>query len=82
MKIAISISAKTFDLAESLAKRLKVSRSKIFAMGIEKLNEKLGEEFDRDEITKKLNGFYAEYQAEDEPEFRVIATRSLESNEW
>jgi hypothetical protein len=78
MKIAISISAKTFDLAESLAKRLKVSRSKIFAMGI----EKLGEEFDRDEITKKLNDFYTEHQAEDESEFRVIATRSLESNEW
>ncbi len=82
MKIEISVSPKIFELSESLAKRLKVSRSKIFAMGIEKLNEKLAEEIDKAEITKKINDFYAKYTAEDVPDIRIMATRSFERNEW
>ncbi len=39
MKTAISVSDDVFQLSETLSKKLKVSRSKIFAMGVKKLAE-------------------------------------------
>ena len=51
MKTAISVSNDVFELSERLAKKLKVSRSKIFAMGV----KKLGEEYDENDIISKIN---------------------------
>ena len=78
MKTAISVSDEIFELSERLAKRLKVSRSKIFAMGVEKLCE----EFEKDEIIEKLNKFYSENPAEVDPLIRRMATRSILKEEW
>jgi hypothetical protein len=78
MKTAISVSDDIFELSERLAKRLKVSRSKIFAMGV----EKLGDEFEKDEITRKLNDFYSENKAEIDPVVSKISALSLPIEEW
>lgn len=78
MKTAISVSDEIFELSERLAKQLKVSRSKIFAMGV----EKLGKEYEKNEITEKLNKFYSENKAEVEPIIVKIASNSLEKEEW
>ncbi len=47
MKTAISVSDDVFELSEKLAKKLKVSRSKIFAMGVQKLAEEHDEKRNR-----------------------------------
>jgi hypothetical protein len=78
MKTAISVSDDIFELSERLAKRFKVSRSKIFAMGV----EKLGEEFEKDEIIKKLNDFYTENPAEIDSVISRMSSRSILKEEW
>ena len=78
MKTAISVSDEIFELSEGLAKRLKVSRSKIFAMGV----EKLGEEFEKDEIIEKLNKFYSKNPAKVDPVISKMGTLSLPKDEW
>ncbi len=78
MKTAISVPNDVFDLSERLAKKLKVSRSRIFAMGV----EKLGEEYDDDEITAKLNKFYSKEKAEIDPVIIKMAVLSLPKDEW
>lgn len=78
MKTAISVPDDIFELSEKLAKQLKVSRSKIFAMGV----KKLAEEYDDDEITKQLNEFYENEPAELDPVVMKMALMSLPKEEW
>ena len=78
MKTAISVPNEVFELSERLAKKLKVSRSQIFAMGV----KKLGEEFDDEEITAKLNEFYSKEKAEIDPVLMKMAALSLPKDEW
>ncbi len=78
MKTAISVPDDIFLLSEKLAKKLKVSRSKVFAMGV----EKLGEEFEADDVTAKLNDYYSKDKAEIDPVIIKMATLSLPKEEW
>ena len=78
MKTAISVPNDVFELSEKLAKKLKVSRSKIFAMGV----QKLGEEYDEDEVTARLNEFYGKEKAEIDPVIMKMAALSLPQEEW
>jgi len=78
MKTAISVSDDVFQLTEELAKKLKVSRSKIFAMGV----KKLAEEYNDDEVTEKLNRFYEKERAEIDPVIIKMAALSLPKDEW
>jgi hypothetical protein len=78
MKTAISVSDEVFELSDKLAKKLKVSRSKIFAMGV----KKLAEEHDEDKITERLNKFYDKEKAEIDPVVMKMATLSLPKDEW
>jgi len=78
MKTAISVSDDVFQLTEKLAKRLKVSRSKVFAMGV----KKLAEEYDDDQVTAKLNEFYEKEKAEINPVIMKMAALSLPKDEW
>ncbi len=73
MKTAISVSDDVFQLSETLSKKLKVSRSKIFAMGV----KKLAEEYNDDEVTEKLNRFYEKERAEIDPLIMKMAALSL-----
>ncbi len=78
MKTAISVSNEVFEMSEKLAKQLKVSRSKVFAMGV----EKLAREYDEDEVTEKLNRFYENERAEIDPVIMKMAALSLPKEEW
>ncbi len=61
MRTSINISDDVFYKAEKLAKRLKVSKSKVYEMGIEKVAHSFDYELQHncsdDEITAKLNEF-------------------------
>jgi hypothetical protein len=78
MKTAISVPDDIFELSKKLAKKLKVSRSKIFAMGV----QKLAEEYDDDEITARLNEVYGKEKAEVDPVLLKMALMSLPKDEW
>jgi len=78
MKTAISVPDDVFQLSEKLAKKLKVSRSKIFAMGV----RKLAEEHDDDAVTAKLNEFYEKEKAEIDPVIMRMAALSLPKDKW
>jgi hypothetical protein len=78
MKTAISVPDDVFELSERLAKKLKVSRSKIFAMGV----KKLGEEHIEDEITSKLDEFYSKERAKIDPVVLKMAVLSLPEDQW
>jgi len=78
MKTAISVSDDIFLLSEKLAKKLKVSRSKIFAMGV----KKLAEEYNDDDVTAKLDKFYENERAEIDPVIMKMAALSLPKDEW
>lgn len=79
MKTAISIPDDVFEISERLAKRFKVSRSKVFAMGI----KKLAEEHIDDDITQSLNEFYEKNPAIIDPVISQMAIFSLpKDEEW
>jgi len=78
LKTAISVTDDVFQLSENLARKLKVSRSKIFAMGV----KKLAEEYDENEVTEKLNRFYEKEKAEIDPVILKMAALSLPNDEW
>lgn len=78
MKTAISVSDDVFELSKKLAKKLKVSRSRVFAMGV----KKLAEDYEDSEITAKLNEFYGKEKAEIDPVIMKMAALSLPKDEW
>jgi len=78
MKTAISVPNEIFDLSERLANKLQISRSAVFAMGV----QKLGEEIDDQEITRKLNEYYGQTRAELDPVIVKMAALSLPKEEW
>ncbi len=78
MKTAISVPQDVFQMSERLAKKLKVSRSAVFALAV----RKLGEEIDDDEITERLNQYYSREKAEIDPVIMQMAALSLPKEEW
>ncbi|MBX3290358.1 MAG: hypothetical protein KF855_13555 [Acidobacteria bacterium] len=78
MKTAISVPNDVFKLSEKLAKKLNISRSAVFAMGV----KKLGEEFDDEGITENLNKYYSKNKAELDPVMVKMALLSLPKEEW
>lgn len=78
MKTAISVPDDVFNLSEKLAKKLKVSRSRVFAMGV----KKLAEEYEDDQVTARLDEFYAKEKAEIDPAIMKMAALSLPKDEW
>ncbi len=78
MKTAISVSDEVFELSKKLAKKLKVSRSRVFAMGV----KKLAEEYDNDEVTARLNEIYSKEDSSVDPILFKMALMSLPKDEW
>ena len=67
-----------FELSERLAKKLKVSRSKIFAMGV----KKLGEEYDVDDIVAKINAVCEKVETSLDPLWKEKQSRILSKEKW
>jgi hypothetical protein len=78
MKTAISVPNDVFELSERLAKKLKVSRSKIFAMGV----KKLGEEYDEDDIIARINAVCEEVDTSLDPFWKEMQSRTLPKDKW
>ncbi len=77
-KTAISVPSDVFQLSERLAKKLKLSRSAIFAMGV----KKLGEEYFEDSVTANLNRVYETEDSSIDPVLMKMALLSLPNEEW
>ncbi len=78
MKTAISVQSDVFQLREKLAKKLKVSRSAIFAMGV----KKLAEEHDEDEIIAQINRVCEKVDTSLDPTVRQYQNRILQREKW
>jgi len=78
MKTAISVPDEVFELSEKLAKKLKVSRSAVFAMGIEKLNDDL----DRKALIARINKVCDEVDTSVDPVLKEYTRRKLRDTEW
>jgi predicted transcriptional regulator len=78
MKTAISVPDELFRLAEVAARRLRVSRSKLYATAIsEFLNRQQGSA-----VTERLNEVYARRPAKLDSAFNLAQMRSLEKDSW
>lgn len=78
MKTAISVSDDVFELSEKLAKKLKVSRSAVFALGVKKLEEDL----DREAMIKRINKVCEEVDTSVDPVLKAYTARRLQELEW
>ncbi len=78
MKTAISVPNEVFELSEKLAKKLKVSRSAIFAMGV----KKLAEEHDEEEIIAQINQICEKVDTSLDPAVRQYQNRILQKEKW
>ena len=78
MKTAISVSDEVFELSEKLTKQLKVSRNKVFAMGV----EKLAEEYDEEDIIARINAVCEEVDTSLDPFWKEMQSRTLPKDEW
>ena len=78
MKTAISVPDDVFELSEKLAKKLKVSRSQIFAMGV----KKLAEEHDEEDLIANINKVCEKVDTSVDPVLFKMAMISLPKEEW
>lgn len=78
MKTAVSIPDPVFRAADKLAKRMRIPRSRLYALA-------LADYIDRNtdaRITERLNASYAANPPEDDPFIREAARRALLRSEW
>jgi len=78
MKTAISVTDDVFKLSEKLAKKLKVSRSAVFALGVKKLNEDL----DKEAMIARINKVCEKVDTSVDPVLREYTARKLRETEW
>lgn len=78
MKTAISLPDELFSAADSLARRLGVSRSELYAAA---LAEFLARN-DAREITQRLDQVYGSEESGVDPEIRRAQRQSLTADEW
>ena len=78
MKTAVSVPDDLFRLAEAAARRLRVSRSKLYATALaEFLNRQQG-----GAVTERLNEAYSHRPAKLDSAFERAQRRSLEKDSW
>ena len=78
MKTAISIPDPVFRAADRLARRLHMSRSRLYAVAVERFVQAN----DDAAITAKLNEVYATESSALDPVLQSIQARSISKNEW
>jgi metal-responsive CopG/Arc/MetJ family transcriptional regulator len=78
MKIALSIPDELFESAETLSKRLGVSRSRLYATA---LADFVAKHRGR-KITDRLNAVYADEESRLDPRLQRLQRESIERNEW
>lgn len=78
MKTAITVPNDILELSERLAKKLKISRSQVFAMGV----RKLGEEFDEEELIANINSVCEKVDTSLDPVMRDYQMRTFKRERW
>jgi len=78
MKTAISIPDEIFRSADSLARRLGISRSQLYSTAISEYLTK----HQSKQITEKLNSIYTEEDSSLPPNLILLQSRSLPHEEW
>jgi predicted transcriptional regulator len=78
MKTAISIDNETFVKADTLARKMGLSRSSFFT----KAAEEFIEEHQEEEITRELDDYYASHDSRLDPEMKRAAFSMLQKAEW
>jgi hypothetical protein len=78
MKTAVSVPDDLFRLAEAAARRLRVSRSKLYATAISELLERL----QTNAVTERLNELYSRRTAKVDPPLHRAQLRSLDKDSW
>ena len=78
MKTAISLPDPLFAEAEQVAKRLRISRSKLYATAITQF---LNEHRSRD-VTERLNEVYAKEKSQLDPVLHALQLDSLPREDW
>ncbi len=78
MKIALSIPDELFDSAETLGKRLGVSRSRLYATALADFVAK----HQSHKVTARLDAVYATEDSRLDPATRRLQARSLTRDSW
>jgi hypothetical protein len=78
MKTAISIPEDILRASEKIAKKLKISRSAVFALGAERLRDDL----DREAITARINNVCRDVDTSLDPDIAEYTVRTLRAVEW
>jgi metal-responsive CopG/Arc/MetJ family transcriptional regulator len=78
MKIAVSIRDELFDSAETLGKRLGLSRSRLYATALEDFVAK----HQAMKVTERLDSVYASQDSHLDRATRGLQARSLNKNPW
>lgn len=78
MKTAISIPDDVFRRADRLAKKLRVSRSELYARAVARFLQEHG----REGITKALDALYAEQPSDLDPRIAAAQTSSIADDAW
>ena len=78
MKIAVSIPDSIYDAAERLAKRLGISRSRLYSSAIERYVSEARES----DVTKSLNKVYAEEESVLDSTVATLQWASISHEPW
>ena len=78
MKVALSIADELFASAETLGKRLGVSRSRLYAMALADFVAK----HQTRKITERLDAVHGTHESGVDPGTRRLQARSLARNSW
>jgi metal-responsive CopG/Arc/MetJ family transcriptional regulator len=78
MKTAISLPDPLFAEAEQVAKRLRMSRSKLYATAIAQFLKQHGSR----EVTERLNEVYTQEKSQLDPVLHVLQLQSLPREDW
>ena len=78
MKTAISVPDDLFRSAEAAARKLRVSRSQLYAAALREFLDRRRE----NNITARLNEIYANETSDLDPALHAAQMKSLESDSW
>ena len=78
MKTAISVPNDLFERAEKASKKLRMSRSELYTMALDKFLETRDEE----EIARKLREFYSSSIEDLDPALAAAGYRIMKRSEW
>ena len=78
MKTAISLPDQLFRAGDALAKRMKLSRSELYARALAEYLAK----HRSDQLTQRLNAVYATEDSALDPDLARVQAKSLPRDEW